>query len=118
MKRIRHLERAVSLEPRDLNPRNLLALTYRYMRRYDDYDRVMQSIIALTPPEKLGVLPVERALARLEQSADLGPLREAITTQMAAHQLDDDNADNTQMMLALWAHDAAAISSIISRRHG
>ena len=115
---IRHLERAVSLEPRDLDPRNLLALTYRYMRRYDDYDRVMQSIIALTPPEKLGILPVERALARLEQSADLGPLREAITTQMAAHQLDDDNADNAQIMLALWSHDAAAISSIISRRHG
>ncbi|MFL6597127.1 MAG: protein kinase domain-containing protein [Chthoniobacterales bacterium] len=115
---IRCFERAVSLEPRDLDPRNLLALSYRYMRRYDDYDRVMQSIIALTPPEKLGILPIERALAQLEKSADLGPLREAIATQMAAHQLDDDNADNTQMMLALWSHDAAAISSIISRRHG
>jgi serine/threonine protein kinase/Flp pilus assembly protein TadD len=111
-------KKAVSLEPRDLSLHNFLALTYRYMRRYDDYDRVMQNIIALTPPEKLGILPVDRALAQLEKSADLGPLREAIVTQTAAHQLDDDNADNTQMILALWSHDAAAIASIVSRRHG
>ena len=102
-KAIRCFERAVSLEPRDLSVRNFLALTYRYMRRYDDYDRAMQSMIALTPPAKLGTLPVERALAQLEKSADLGPLRETITTQMAAHQLDDDNADTAQMMLALWS---------------
>jgi len=115
---LRCFERAVSLEPRDLSLRNFLALTYRYMRRYDDYDRAMQSMIALTPPEKLGTLPVEGALAQLEKSADLGPLRAAITTQMAAHQLDDDNADTTQMMLALWSRDAAAVSSILSRMHG
>jgi serine/threonine-protein kinase len=111
-------ERAVSLEPGDLSLRNLLAVTYRYMRRYDDYDRVMQSMIALTPPEKLGILPIEHAFAHLEKSANLGPLREAITTQIAAHQLDDEHADTTQMMLALWSHDAAAVSHILSRMHG
>jgi serine/threonine-protein kinase len=114
---LRFFERAVSLEPRDLSLHNLLAVTYRYMRRYDDYDRVMQSMIALTPPEKLGILPIERAFAHLEKSADLGPLREAITTQIAAHQLDDEHADTTQMMLALWSHDAAAVSRILSRMH-
>ena len=115
---LRCFEEAVSLEPRDVSLRNFLALTYRYMRRYDDYDRAMQSMIALTPPEKLGTLPVERALAQLEKSADLGPLRATITMQMAAHQLDDDNADTAQMMLALWSRDAAAVSSILSRMHG
>ena len=114
---LRSFEKAVSLEPRDVSLRNFLALTYRYMRRYDDYDRAMQSMIALTPPEKLGTLPLERALAQLEKSADLGPLRATITTQMAAHQLDDDNADTAQMMLALWSRDAAAVSSILSRMH-
>ena len=115
---IRCFERAVSLEPRDLSVRNFLALTYRYMRRYDDYDRAVQSMIALTPPEELDTLPVERALAQLEKSADLGPLRATITTQMAAHQLDDDDADTAQMMLALWSRDAAGVSSILSRMHG
>jgi hypothetical protein len=54
----------------------------------------------------------------LEKSADLGPLRAAITTEMAAHQLDDDDADTAQMMLALWSRDATAVSSIFSRMHG
>jgi tetratricopeptide (TPR) repeat protein len=114
---LRCFERAVSLEPRDLSLRNVLALTYRYMRRYEDFDRVMQSMIDLTPPEKLGILPIDRAFAHLEKSADLSPLREAITTQRAAHQLDDDHAGQTQMMLALWSHDAAVVSRILSDKH-
>jgi serine/threonine-protein kinase len=53
----------------------------------------------------------------LEESADLGSLREAITTQIAAHQLEDDHVTTTQMMLAVWSHDAAAVSRILSGRH-
>jgi len=114
---LRCFERAVALEPRDVSLRNLLALTYRYLRRYDDCDRIMQSMIGLTPPDKLGILPIERALMHLEKSADLGQVREAIKTQLTAHQLDQDHADQTQMMLALWSHDAAAISQILSNNH-
>ena len=114
---LRCFERAVSLEPRDLTVRALLATTYRYMRRYEDWDRVMESMIDLTPPDKLGILPIDRAFARLEKSADLGSLREAITTQMTAHQLDESHATQTQMMLAIWSHDAAAVSRILSDKH-
>jgi TolB-like protein len=114
---LRCFERAVALEPRDVSLRNLLALTYRYLRRYDDCDRIMQSMIGLTPPDKLGILPIERALMHLEKSADLGQVREAIKTQLTAHQLDEDHAARTQMMLALWSHDAAAISQILSNNH-
>ena len=46
---VRCLERAVSLEPRDTELRTVLANTYRYLRRYDDVDRTLASIIALTP---------------------------------------------------------------------
>jgi tetratricopeptide (TPR) repeat protein len=112
---LRCFERAVALEPRDVSLRNLLALTYRYLRRYDDCDRIMQSMVALIPPDKLGVLPIERAFMHLEKSADLGPLREAIETQLTAHQLDKDHTP--PMMLALWSHDAAAISHILSNNH-
>jgi hypothetical protein len=54
----------------------------------------------------------------LEKSADLGSLREAITTQMTAHQLDESHATITQMMLPLWSHDAAAVSCFLSDKHG
>ncbi len=114
---LRCFERAVSLEPRDVSLRYVLALTYRYLRRYDDCDRIMQSMVALTPPDKLGILPIERAFMHLEKSAELGPLREAIETQLTAHQLDEDHATETQMMLALWSHDAVTISHLLSNNH-
>ena len=38
---LRCLERAVALEPRDLELLDLLSQTYRFLRRYDDFDRSM-----------------------------------------------------------------------------
>jgi len=112
-----YLERAVSLEPRDVTLRVLLANTYRYMRRYPEYDRTVESAIALTPSNKLGELPIERSLARLECCADLAPLREAIVQQTAAHQLDDDQSAIYWMMLAVWSHDAEGIARVLSNKH-
>ena len=114
---MRCFEKAVSLEPRDVSLHNLLALTYRYMRRYDDCDRVMQRMIDLTPPDKLGILPVERAFAHSEKSGDLASLREAITTQLTAHQLDESNGTESQLMLALESRDTAAVSRILLNKH-
>ena len=114
---IRCFERAVALEPRDLSLRNFLALTFRYMRHYEDCDQVMESMIGLTPPDRLGTLPIERAFARLEKSADLSSLREAIATQITAHQLDETNAALTQMMLAIWSHDTDMVFRVLLNKH-
>ena len=114
---IRDFEKAVSLEPRDVKIRYLLANTYRYMRRYGDYDRAMETVLALTPPDKYGTLPIERAMAHLESSADLVPLREAIATQAAAHQIDETDTATMQIILAIWSDDHAALSQILSAKH-
>jgi len=107
-------EKAVSLEPRDVKLRFLLASTYRYMRRYPEYDRNMERVLAFTPPDKYNTIPIERAMGHLESSADLVPLREAIARQTAAHQIDESDAATTSMILAMWSHDHAAISRILS----
>ena len=88
------------------------------MRRYQDYDRAIESLFALTPPDKLASLPIERACARLEYSADIAPVREAFATQLAARQLHDNEIAIGQLTIALWSHDANAISRIISAKHG
>ena len=111
------LEKAVSLEPRDVKLRFLLASTYRYMRRYPEYDRNMERVLDLTPAGKHNTIPIERAMGRLESSADLVPLREAIARQTAAHQIDESDAATTSMILAIWSHDYAAISRILSGKH-
>ena len=110
-------ERAVSLEPRDVSLRALLASTYRFMRKYPEYDRTIESAIALTPADKLAELPVERALVRLECCADLAALREAIVRQTAAHQLDEAEPEIYWMMLAVWSHDAEGIARVLSNKH-
>jgi serine/threonine protein kinase/Flp pilus assembly protein TadD len=114
---LRCFERATSLEPRDRTLRAVLAETYRAMRRYQEYDRAIENLLALTPADKLGIVPIERAWARLEYSADIAPLREAFATQIAAHQLDETDIANGQLMIALWSHDATSISRILSAKH-
>ncbi len=110
-------ERAVSLEPRDVSLRILLADTDRCMRHYEDFDRVMASAIALTPAEKLGFLPLHQALGRLESSADIAPLRAAFAEQSAAHQLDDADKASAEMNIAVWSHDPDAISRFLASKH-
>lgn len=110
-------ERAVSLEPRDANLRILLADTYRCMRRYEDFDRAIASAIALTPSEKLGTLPLHRALGPLESSADMTPLRTAFAEQSAGHQLDDADKSSAEMNIAVWSHDPNAIARFLATKH-
>ncbi len=114
---LHYLERAVSLEPREANLRILLADSYRCMRRYEDFDRLIVSAIALTPSDKLGTLPIHRALGRLESSADMAALRTAFTEQLAAHQLDDADKASAEMNIAVWSHDADAIRRFLTTKH-
>ena len=114
---LRCFERAASLEPREVRLRVLLADTYRCMRRYDEFDRVIASAIALTPSDKLGTLPLHRALGRLESSADIAPLRTAFAEQAAAHQLDDADKASAEMNIAVWSHDADAITRFLTAKH-
>ena len=114
---VRCFERAVSLEPREVDARILLAQTYRCMRRYEDFDRHMAAAIALTPVEKRWMLPIERALGRLESSADMAPLRAAFAEQSAAQQLDDSDRASAEMNIAVWSKDADAIARFLATPH-
>ena len=78
---LRCFERAVSLQPRDVPLRIVLADTCRHMRRYPDYDRHMEGVIALMPPEKKGVLHLYRAAGRIESAADLAPYQAAFAAR-------------------------------------
>ena len=114
---VRCFERAVSLQPRDVPLRIVLAETYRHMRRYPDYDRQMEGMIALLPPEKKGVFPLRRAAGRIESDADVAPYQAAFATQETAHQLDDDDKATALVIVALYTRDAEAISRFLAFRH-
>ena len=111
---VRCFERAVSLQPRDVPLRMVLAQTYRHMRRYSDHDRYIDSVIALLPPEKKGLLPLYRGATRIEAAADVAPYQAAFEAQEAAHQLQSNEQGMAMSVIALYTRDPAAISRLLS----
>ena len=81
---VRHMERAIALEPRDALLRNLLANTYVYMRRYQDADRAIDGMAAVAPGDDAS-LGLFRAMVRFESSGEVDPLRQVIARESAAH---------------------------------
>ena len=114
---LRCFERAVVLEPRDVNLRVLLANTARSIRRYDDFDREVANAIALTPPAKSGALSIDRAVGQLEASGDMTRFRAAVAALKDAHQLEDSDVGFAEILIAVWSHDSARIARFISGKH-
>ena len=111
---LRCLERAVSLEPRDTELRSILANTFRYLRRYDDYERTIDGVIALTPSGAAGMLSLERALVHAERTADLAPAKEAWAALSAANQIDSEAGESCKIYLPLWTRDNLGLARALS----
>jgi serine/threonine protein kinase/tetratricopeptide (TPR) repeat protein len=110
---LKDFERAVSLEPRNISLGELLLSTYRFVRRYRDFDRVWETLRALTPPDQAGTLYIDRAWAHLEEAADLRLLRQILLNQ----KFDESNTTTFNMMLAVWSRDVEGMTRILSKKH-
>jgi non-specific serine/threonine protein kinase len=109
---VRFFKRAAVVEPRGNDNRFSLAETYRYMRRYEDYDRLVADIISSDPAHP-GDLPLERAVGPLDQRADTRPLRAAVAERAAANDLTEHDKVLCQLTLAWCDRDAEAIRSAL-----
>src|SRR4030095_12814376 len=109
---VRFFQQAVALEPRGNDNRFSLAETYRYMRRYEDYDRLIAKIIE-TDPDHPGDLPLERAVGPLEQRADTRALRSAAAERAAANDLTEHDKVLVALTLAYCDRDAEQIRRIL-----
>jgi serine/threonine protein kinase/tetratricopeptide (TPR) repeat protein len=105
---IRFFKHAFAVEPRGNDNRFSLAETYRYMRRYEDYDRLVSEMISDDPAHP-GDLPLERAVGPLDQRADTRPLRAAVVERAAANDLTEHDKVLCQLTLAWCDRDAEAI---------
>ena len=103
---VRCLARAAALDPRTRSHPYTLAETYRLLRRYEDFDRTMEQLMAMSPGAKPGNLTVERALGYFEGRADMGPLRTAVAAASAANNLPDEDRDLSELLFSLWARDS------------
>jgi serine/threonine protein kinase/tetratricopeptide (TPR) repeat protein len=105
---VRFFKRAVEVEPRGNDNRFSLAETYRYMRRYADYDHLVSEIISGDPAHP-GDLPLERAVGLLDQRGDPRPLRAAMVERAAANDLTEHDKVLCQLTLAWCDRDPEAI---------
>jgi Flp pilus assembly protein TadD len=112
---IRFYERAVALEPRATVNLFTLANTYRLMRRYGDFDRVMAKLLEILPPERSATYRVFRAFGPLEGRGELAPLRAAVSAVTPDEDPDGAIRDLHNLIVALWDHDPASISRISAR---
>jgi tetratricopeptide (TPR) repeat protein len=94
--------------------RTVLATTYHYLRRYDDLDRTLAEITALTPSGEVRTLPLDRAWIQAERTADLTLFRQMLPAMIAAKQIDDEERHIDEVTLALFSGDQSALSQILA----
>lgn len=111
---VRHYQKAITLEPRDIVSRFTLSNTYRYLRRYDDLDREMVAVIASMPKKESGPYRIARALGPWEARGEITPVRIVLSTIGNEDDPDGRIRDSFGMILALAEHDPDAISRILA----
>jgi tetratricopeptide (TPR) repeat protein len=105
------LERAATLDPRNLEILGSLAQNYGFLRRYRDQRQILDRMTELKPDQTLN--PVEKAWSFFSEKADVKGIRaayEALPTSVK----DDPHFTNNRAYLALCARDFAAAEEIVS----
>jgi TolB-like protein len=111
------LERAVTLDPRAKRYPYALAETYRLLRRYDDFDRTMDRVIAMSTTAPPNTLTVEQALGDFAGRGDMESFRAEVTAASAANNLDEEDLDLYGVLLPLWDRDLDALSRKLNALH-
>jgi TolB-like protein/Flp pilus assembly protein TadD len=106
------LERATSLDPRNPDLLNDLAYNYFCLRRYRDYERIVDRLIALEPDQPM--FSLEKARFAFYEKADLKGVRAAYEA-LPSFMKDDPEATAYGVHYAICARDFAAAEEILSK---
>jgi serine/threonine protein kinase len=106
------LERAVTLDPR--NPERLAALSDNYwcLRRYRDYERILDRLIELVPEQPL--FPVYRAETAFAERGDLKGVL-AVLGGLPSSVKDDVQVSWQRVFYSVCAHDFALADGIVAK---
>ncbi len=111
---IRFLERVVLLEPRSAERRYSLALAYRLQRRFADSDREMTRVVTALPRDKSLVFRMVLATGRLEERADLAPLRAVIDGVTPEDAAAPELMTRFRLIVALYSHDVPGAAGLLA----
>jgi TolB-like protein/Tfp pilus assembly protein PilF len=108
---IRSSERAVDLDPRNVDTRIQTSFTYAMLRRYRDQETVLDRALAIVPDDAAS--KTERALADLNWKADTRPLRQAIDSIQATNPGAMSKIANAWIICALSERDTGAAKNAL-----
>jgi TolB-like protein/Tfp pilus assembly protein PilF/predicted Ser/Thr protein kinase len=102
----RNLERAIELDPRNVNTLHQTALSYGYVRRYPEQKSKFDRVLTIEP-NNLGVR-AERAFVEVNWRADTGPLHQLIDEIRATNPAAMPKIADWWLLCALAERDVAA----------
>jgi serine/threonine protein kinase/Tfp pilus assembly protein PilF len=108
----RDMERALELDPRNIEILEQLALSYEYLKRYADERVILDRVLAIVPDD--AATQAERAVVELNSRADTGPLRQAIDLIQATNPGAMSKIADARLICALTARDGNAANNALN----
>ena len=111
---VRSYQHAVELAPRNTATLYNLAQTYRFLRRYDDFERAISRAMDISSKKEWVGLPLEITMGSVEGRADTAPLRAALANYSVTNEEDRAEKDLFSLVLYLDDHDSGALSRLLA----
>jgi tetratricopeptide (TPR) repeat protein len=108
----RNLERALELDPRNVEILQQIALSYEFLRRYADQKLMLDRVLAILPND--AATKAARALVDLNWEADTRPLHQMIDSIQAEDSAAMPQIADAWLICALAEHDADAAKNALS----
>ena len=110
----KNLERAVELDPQNVQVLQQIASSYGLLRRYADQERALDRAIALTSKEGKAELRTSRAEIELDWHADARPLLSTVETILAEDSREAKNIAETWLRGFLCRRDFDSASRAVA----
>jgi TolB-like protein len=107
----RNLERAIELDPRNVQTLQQTAQSYQILRRYAEERSVLARVLALEPNDP--VMKVQDAVVELNSKADSRPLRRMIDSVQATNPTAMPSVAANWLICALAERDGAAAENAL-----
>ena len=112
----RNLQRAIDLDPRNVDLLQQIALSYGHLRRYSDEKAVFDRVLAIEPNDI--ETEVESALVELDWKADIRPLHQTINSIRATNPSAMPDIAVGWLICALSERDDASIKDALAASSG
>jgi tetratricopeptide (TPR) repeat protein len=108
----RNLQRAIELDPRNVETLQQTALSYEYLRRFGEQKSMLDLVLAIVPND--AVTEAARALVELNRQADTKPLHQVVDSIRATNPAATQSIADTWLICALAERDPAVAKDALT----